>query len=227
MLKLILLLLIPSTAAAGDSFEDKFELILWIGGAIAVLLSIIAHMPLSGPGSSIEKKSPAEDEKKCAELLENLSRGIVPVEDPALRSSLPFAISRKESCICFWNKVEVVESQLRARSKTGASGFSIRITDNIVYHAGRADGSSSSEIKNVSIGLCFVLATTHNIYIRTPNKSLIKIPTHSVVGAAAESNGVNIDFQDRLPVFIRVPGKQAPLLAAAVKFRNEWIEDPL
>ena len=227
MLKFILLLLIPSTAAAGGLFEDKFDLIFWIVMPIVALLSYVAHMPLSGSGSSIEKKSPAEDEKTYAEMLENLSRGIVPDEDPALRSSIPFAISRKETCICFWNKAEVVESKVRTSSKTGASGFSIRITDNIVYHTGKASGGSNSEIKRVSIGLCFVLATTHNIYVRTPNNSLIKIPTHNVVGATAESNGVTIDFQDRLPVFIRVPGKQAPLLAAAVKFRNEWIEDPL
>lgn len=226
----LLLLAFPVSAFAGNGSQDSVSILFAV-----FFLAVVAKLLWGGLKSINKAEERVEATKAIQRVLDGedvyselavlLEKGELPEEDPDVRNKLPFILSRKEKFICAWENAEVFTLKKRFVHEGGSAGISVRVAKGVTIRTGKMAGQSIPVEQMESLGICFVLVTTNNIYYRTKDGRMKKLSTANVIGTTVYSDAVSVEFERFLPIVIKVPVQHIPILDSAVRYHNEWLAE--
>lgn len=183
-------------------------------------ISLLKHLAVKEGEESIRNGTDT-----FAALRPLLQEGKLPDEDPSVRSSIPFLLSKNEKVICHWDRAHIFTQKKRYVRSGKSSGVSFRVVKGVYMHTGGSGGVTTPVESMESQGLGAVVVTTNNLYYRDGHDRMKKLSTAKVIGTTAYIDAVGIEFEKYLPIIIKVPTADLDILSMAVCYHNQYLSE--
>ena len=159
-------------------------------------------------------------------LLNSLKSGVIPEElkdFPVDRLSI--LLTKSERLIYGMRNLTVITTKTKTRYVGGSRGMSFRIAKGVSIRAGGMRGHAEKYEDSENLGPCEIYITDRNLYVKTSSSRVKKCPTSQIIAIEPYSNGIQIEFNRLLPLFIKVTGQDRDIMIAALKFNVRFLSE--
>lgn len=173
---------------------------------------------------AIEKQK--EETALKNDFINSLRNGVIPEElknFPVNRLSI--LLRKSERFIFGIRDTQVYTIKVKTRYVGGSSGVSFRIAKGVSIRTGGMRGHAEKYEDMENMGHCEVYVTDRNLYVKNSDGRVKKCPTSQIISIERYSNGIQVEFNRLLPLFIEVTGQEKDIMVAALEFNVRFLSE--